>query len=63
MLESIQFVIVYTFMLGSLYLLMSLGFSIICGVLRVFHMGYGMIFVVAVYVMWMLIKDFHFSVG
>ncbi|MDY0045353.1 MAG: branched-chain amino acid ABC transporter permease, partial [Syntrophales bacterium] len=27
------------------------------------HMGNGMIFVVAVSVMWMLIKEFHFSVG
>lgn len=59
MFESIQFILVYGFILGSLYLLISLGFTIVCGVLRVFHMGYGAIFVVAVYAMWMLINTFH----
>ena len=61
MLDTIQFILVYTFVLGSLYLLMSLGFSVVCGVLRVFHMGYGVTFVVAVYAMWMLMKEFHFG--
>lgn len=54
-------VAVYTFILGSLYLLISLGFSLICGVLRIFHLGYGAIFVVAAYVTWMFMKEFGLS--
>jgi branched-chain amino acid transport system permease protein len=59
MVDTIQIILVYTFVLGSLYLLISLGFSIVCGVLRVFHLGYGVTFIVAVYAMWMLMKEFH----
>jgi len=59
--DSIQYVLVYGFILGSIYLLISLGFTIVCGVLRVFHMGYGAVFVVAVYTMWMLMDTFHLS--
>jgi len=44
--------------MGSLYLLISLGFSVVCGVLRIFHLGYGVIFVVAIYATWMLMKEF-----
>ncbi len=58
MLETVQIILIYTFVLGSLYLLISLGFSIVCGVLRVFHLGYGVTFIVAVYAMWMLMKEF-----
>jgi len=61
MVDTIQIILVYTFVLGSLYLLISLGFSIVCGVLRVFHLGYGVTFIVAVYAMWMLMKEFHFG--
>lgn len=62
MVDSIQFILVYGFILGSIYLLISLGFTIVCGVLRVFHMGYGAVFVVAVYTMWMLMDTFHLRV-
>lgn len=58
MLETVQVILVYTFVMGSLYLLMSLGFSVVCGVLRVFHLGYGATFLVAVYACWMLMKEF-----
>jgi branched-chain amino acid transport system permease protein len=61
MADTIQFILIYTFVLGSLYLLISLGFSIVCGVLRIFHMGYGVTFVMAVYATWMFIKEFHFG--
>ncbi|MGA3086377.1 MAG: branched-chain amino acid ABC transporter permease [Thermodesulfobacteriota bacterium] len=54
----IQIIVIYTFIMGSLYLLISLGFSVVCGVLRIFHLGYGLIFVVAVYATWMLMKEF-----
>ena len=62
MFDSIQYVLVYGFILGSIYLLISLGFTIVCGVLRIFHMGYGAVFVVAVYTMWMLMDIFHLGV-
>jgi len=58
MFELIQIIVIYTFIMGSLYLLISLGFSVVCGVLRIFHLGYGLIFVVAVYATWMLMKEF-----
>ncbi len=61
MVDTIQVILIYTFVLGSLYLLISLGFSVVCGVLRDFHMGYGVTFIVAVYAMWMLMKEFHFG--
>ena len=61
MIGTIEFILVYGFILGSLYLLISFGFTIVCGVLRVFHMGYGAIFVVAVYAMWMLMDVFHLN--
>jgi len=58
MFDLIQIIVIYTFIMGSLYLLISLGFSVVCGVLRIFHLGYGLIFVVAVYATWMLMKEF-----
>ena len=58
MFDVIQIIVIYTFIMGSLYLLISLGFSVVCGVLRIFHLGYGLIFVVAIYATWMLMKEF-----
>ena len=58
---SIQNVIIYAFILGSIYLLISLGFSIICGVLRIFHLGYAYIFPVTVYITWMFLQDLGWS--
>ena len=52
--DAIQSVLVYAIVLGSLYLLVSLGFSLICGVLGVFNLGYGATFLVAIYGVWML---------
>jgi len=63
MVDTIQIILIYAFVLGSLYLLISLGFSVVCGVLRVFHMGYGVTFIVAVYAMWMLMKEFHLGLA
>jgi len=56
--QAIQFILIYAIVLGSLYLLMSLGFSLVCGVLRIFNLGYGVTFLVAVYGLWMLMHDF-----
>jgi len=57
----IQNVIIYAFILGSIYLLVSLGFSIICGVLRIFHLGYAYIFPITIYATWMFLKAFGLS--
>jgi branched-chain amino acid transport system permease protein len=50
----IQNVVVFAFVMGSIYLLIALGFSLICGVLRIFHLGYAYIFPLTVYGTWML---------
>ncbi|MBN1664737.1 MAG: branched-chain amino acid ABC transporter permease [Deltaproteobacteria bacterium] len=55
---SIQNLVIYAFVLGAIYLLVSLGFSIICGVLRIFHLGYAYIFPVTIYATWMFMKAF-----
>ncbi|HPE07734.1 MAG TPA: branched-chain amino acid ABC transporter permease [Smithellaceae bacterium] len=57
----IQTVVIYTFVLGSLYLLISLGFSLICGVLRIFHLGYAYIFPLTVYGTWMFMSALGWS--
>jgi branched-chain amino acid transport system permease protein len=55
--EVLQVVIVYMLILGSIYLLIALGFSIICGVLRIFHLGYAYLFTLTVYLTWMFMKE------
>ncbi len=57
MAETIQSILIYTFIWGSIYLLISLGFSLICGVLRIFHMGYGATFVLAAYAVWAFMEE------
>ena len=59
--ETLQVVLIYSFILGSIYLLISLGFSIICGVLRIFHLGYAYLFTLTVYLAWMFMKEFGFG--
>lgn len=58
---TIENVLLYTFILGSIYLLISLGFSIICGVLRIFHLGYAYIFPVTIYATWMFMKALNWD--
>jgi branched-chain amino acid transport system permease protein len=58
---TLQVVLIYAFLLGSLYLLISLGFSIICGVLRIFHLGYAYLFTLTVYLTWMFMKELGFG--
>jgi len=59
--ESIQYIIIYGFILGSIYLLISLGFSLICGVLRIFHLGYAYIFPLTVYGTWMFMQELEWG--
>lgn len=61
MLVAIETTLIYTFLLGSLYLLVSLGFSLICGVLRIFHLGYAYIFTATIYFTWMFMSLFHWG--
>jgi branched-chain amino acid transport system permease protein len=58
---SIQYILIYGIILGSIYLLISLGFSLICGVLRIFHLGYAYIFPLTVYGTWMFLQFFGWS--
>lgn len=55
--DTLQVVLIYSFVLGSIYLLISLGFSIICGVLRIFHLGYAYLFTLSVYLTWMFMRE------
>ena len=57
----IQNVVVFTFVMGSIYLLLALGFSLICGVLRIFHLGYAYIFPLTVYGTWMFMSALGWS--
>lgn len=52
-------ILVFTFLWGSIYLLISIGFSLICGVLRIFHLGYGVAFVLAAYLVWVFMNELH----
>ena len=61
MLESLFFVLVYGFIMGAIYLLVALGFSLICGVLRIFHLGYAYIFPLTVYGTWMFMREWGFG--
>ncbi|MGA3085778.1 MAG: branched-chain amino acid ABC transporter permease [Thermodesulfobacteriota bacterium] len=57
MVDSLEVVLVYSFVLGAIYLLLSLGFSLICGVLRIFHLGYAYLFTLTVYLTWMFMTE------
>lgn len=63
MLNTLQAILVYTFIFGSFYLLVTLGFTIICGVLRIFNLGYGITFVVAIYGVWIFMKELGLGLG
>lgn len=57
MLDTLAYIFLYTFIFGSLFLGTALGFTIITGVLRVFHLGYGATFLIVAYGTWMFWKD------
>ncbi|MEM0302559.1 MAG: branched-chain amino acid ABC transporter permease [Archaeoglobaceae archaeon] len=56
-LDVLSLILAYTFVNGSMYLGMALGFTITTGVLRVFNLAYGAIFLIAVYGTWMFWND------
>lgn len=55
--ETLFFVVIYGFIMGAIYLLIALGFSLICGVLRIFHLGYSYIFPLTIYGTWMFMRE------
>ncbi|MEM0010536.1 MAG: branched-chain amino acid ABC transporter permease [Archaeoglobaceae archaeon] len=55
--DVLSLILAYTFVNGSMYLGMALGFTITTGVLRVFNLAYGAIFLIAVYGTWMFWND------
>lgn len=57
MLDILAYIFLYTFIFGSLFLGTALGFTIITGVLRIFHLGYGATFLIIAYGTWMFWKD------
>ncbi len=57
--EIVLNIAVYTLIWGSIYLLIALGFSLICGVLRIFHLGYGVTFVLSAYLVWAFMENAH----
>ncbi len=57
MADTILFVLIYGFLMGAVYLLIALGFSLICGVLRIFHLGYAYLFPLTIYGTWFFISE------
>jgi branched-chain amino acid transport system permease protein len=63
MLDPVLFVVIYGFVMGAIYLLIALGFSLICGVLRIFHLGYAYIFPLTMYGTWMFMRELGWSLA
>ncbi|MBS3810188.1 MAG: branched-chain amino acid ABC transporter permease, partial [Desulfobacterales bacterium] len=60
---ALENIIIYGLCMGAIYLLVAMGFSIICGVLRIFHLGYAYIFPLTVYVTWAFMEEAGLPVG
>jgi len=58
MYAELMLTLIYTFLFGSLYLGIALGFSIITGVLRIFYLAYPLLFLIPAYGTWMFWRDF-----
>jgi len=58
MYAELMLTLIYTFLFGSLYLGIALGFSIITGVLRIFYIAYPLLFLIPAYGTWMFWRDF-----
>ncbi|MCK9276154.1 MAG: branched-chain amino acid ABC transporter permease [Syntrophales bacterium] len=56
--SALTFVLVFGLMMGAVYLLIALGFSLVCGVLRIFHLGYAYFFPLTIYGTWLFISEF-----
>lgn len=61
MVDTILFVLVFGFLMGAVYLLIALGFSLICGVLRIFHLGYAYLFPLTIYGTWFFMSELGLS--
>ncbi|MCS7139575.1 MAG: branched-chain amino acid ABC transporter permease [Candidatus Nezhaarchaeota archaeon] len=56
-LSDLILTLIYTFIFGSMFLGIALGFSIITGVLRIFNLAYPILFLIPAYGTWMFWKD------
>jgi len=54
---ELMLTLVYTFLFGSQYLGIALGFSIIAGILRIFYIAYPILFLIPAYGTWMFWRD------
>jgi len=59
MIDTISFVLIFGFLMGAVYLLIALGFSLICGVLRIFHLGYAYLFPLTIYGAWFFMREMN----
>lgn len=59
--DPVIYALLWGFILGSIYLGLAIGFSIVVGVLRIFHMGYGMFMVLPIYLTWIFWNNLKFS--
>jgi len=59
--DIVFFILIYGFIMGAIYLLIALGFSLVCGVLRIFHLGYAYIFPLTIYGTWMFMRELGLS--
>ncbi len=59
MVDTILFVLVFGFLMGAVYLLIALGFTLICGVLRIFHLGYAYLFPLTIYGTWFFMSELN----
>lgn len=53
MIRELLLSLIYTFIFGSMYLGIALGFSIVVGVLRVFNLAYPVLFLISIYGTWL----------
>lgn len=59
MVDTISFILVFGFLMGAVYLLIALGFTLICGVLRIFHLGYAYLFPLTIYGTWFFMSELN----
>ncbi|MEM0317681.1 MAG: branched-chain amino acid ABC transporter permease [Candidatus Nezhaarchaeales archaeon] len=59
MINELLLSLIYTFIFGSMYLGIALGFSIVTGILRIFNLAYPIFFLIAAYGTWLFWMDLN----
>lgn len=57
MINELLLSLIYTFIFGSMYLGIALGFSVVVGILRIFNLAYPLFFLIAAYGSWLFWHD------